>query len=454
MELERLKKLLDERKEEILEGIRECMRIDSVMGTPAEGAPYGEGPKEALLYALNLGERLGLRTKNVDNAAGWVEIGEGEEMVGVLGHLDVVPLGDGWNYPGFDLTFNDGNLYGRGILDDKGPTIGAIYALKAIKDAGIPLDRRIRVIFGTNEENGSFCMQHYVECGEEMPALGFTPDGGYPLIFSEKGMTTIQAGKGNVSEGAIKVIRFGGGIAANVVTPECVLEAEGDLDVQECEGIEVKKENGRTLVRSFGKSAHGSMPHLGVNAAIQLLNAVKHIHFGGDFQNLMDFLLNMIGTETNGKTLGIYYQDEETGETTLNLGVLSYTSEKMEFSLDIRYPKNGKHEPVYAAVEEALNNYGLEILDCSVAKLLYVPKDSELVQKLMKVYKRETGRDEEPMAIGGGTYAKMFPNMVAFGPVLPGRPETIHQPNECVSVDDFMLSVWIGAAAMVELAVK
>lgn len=454
MELERLKKLLEEQREEILEGIRGCIRIDSVMGTPREGAPYGEGPKEALLYALNLGERLGLRTKNVDDKAGWVEIGEGEEMVAVLGHLDVVPLGDGWHYPGFGAVIEDGKLYGRGVLDDKGPTIGAIYALKAIKDAEIPLDRRIRVIFGTNEENGSHCIRHYVSCGEEIPSLGFTPDGDYPLIFCEKGMTTLRVGKKNVIEGERKILRFGGGTAANIVTRECVLEVEGDLDIPEAEGVEVVKENGTTLIRAYGKSAHGSKPELGINAAIRLLNAVRHIHFGGDFQKLSDFLLEQIGTETNGETLGIRYVDEETGETTVNMGIFTYSPEKMEVSLDIRYPKNGEHGPVYGAVERALARYGLEILECSIEKLLYVPKDSELVQKLMRVYERETGRSEKPMAIGGGTYAKMFPNMVAFGPAFPDEPETIHQPDECVSVDSLMLSVWLCAAAMVELAVK
>lgn len=284
--------------------------------------------------------------------------------------------------------------------------------------------------------------------------MGFTPDAHYPLIFCEKGMTTLRVGKKNIEEGDVKILHFGGGIAANIVTPECVLEVEGDLDIPESEGVEVIKENGTTLVRAFGKGVHGSTPELGVNAAIRLLKAVRHIHFGGDFQRLLDFLLDKIGTETNGETLGIRYVDEETGETTVNIGVLTYGPEKMEVSLDTRYPQNGVPDQVYKAVEDALAEYGLEILECSVEKVLYVPKDSELVRKLMKVYREESGRNEEPLAIGGGTYAKMFPNMVAFGPGFPGDPDTPHQPDEYATLENLMMSIKIMACAMVDLATK
>lgn len=449
-----LSTLIRERQKEILEGIKECIRINSIKGEPEQGAPYGKGPKEALEYALNLGKRLGLRVKNVDDRAGWVEIGEGEEMVAVLGHLDVVPLGEGWHYPGFGAVEENGRIYGRGILDDKGPTIGAIYALKAIKDSGISLDRRVRVIFGTDEENGSSCIRHYVGCGEELPVMGFTPDGSYPLIFCEKGMTTLRVGKKNVEEGEKKILCFEGGTAANIVTEKCVLKVEGSLEIEETEGVRSEKIGNVTQVFAEGKSSHGSKPENGVNAAIRLLKAVRKNYFGGDFQRLMDFLLEKIGTETNGEKLGIRYFDEETGETTVNLGILRYSKERMEVSLDIRYPKNGEPDRVYEKMQKNLSAYGLEILNCSAEKLLYVPKDSELVRKLMKVYRERTGRKDAPLAIGGGTYAKMFPNMVAFGPSFAEDEETIHQPDEYAEIEKLMLCIELSAAAIVELSVK
>ena len=383
---------------------------------------------------------------------GWIEYGEGEEMVAVLGHLDVVPLGQGWTYPPLGGEIHDGVLYGRGVADDKGPTIGAFYALKAIRELGLPLERRIRVIFGTDEENGSSCVKYYKEQGEEIPASGFTPDAEYPCIFCEKGMSRFRLGKKMVNGGNSKVLFFQGGTAANVVTPKCTLLVEGTLEVSETPGITVTEEAGRTKILAEGRSAHGSTPQLGENAAVKLLEAVSDMNFGGDFQQMEDFILEMLGRETNGKTLGIYYKDDQTGETTVNLGVVQYSPEGMELSLDIRYPKNGSAKEVEEQVRKAAQKYQLEVLECETTPMLYMPIESELIQKLMHVYHEITGREEQPLAIGGGTYAKAFPNMVAFGPAFPGDPETVHQPNECISVKTLMESLKLTGAAMWELA--
>ncbi len=443
-----------EMKDEIIKSIQENIQIDSVKSDPLPGAPYGAGCKEALLHALALGEAMGFRTGNVGDRVGWVEYGEGEEMVGVLGHLDVVPVGEGWTYPAFGGEIHDGVLYGRGVVDDKGPVIGAIYALKAIRDLSLPLDRRIRVLFGTDEENGSSCVHYYIENGGELPTLGFTPDADYPLIFCEKGMHTMTLGKKNPTVGKKNIRFFKGGTAANVVTPFCRLEVEGDLSVILTEGVTVTKEGNHTIVEAVGHGAHGSTPEKGINAAIRLAEAVKDTDFGGDFQNMMNFLRNRLKGETNGKTLGICYQDEETGETTVNLGVLTLTPEEMSFTLDIRFPKSGIAEDIYENVKKAAEEEGLEILDDSYVPVLYIPKDSVLVRKLLKVFRQETGMDLEPLAIGGGTYAKAFQNMVAFGPEFPGVDNAIHQPDEHVELERLIQSCQIMAAAMYELAQK
>lgn len=434
--------------------LQDSIRINSVAGEPGPGAPYGPGPKAALEHALELGRSFGLKTCNVDDRAGWVEYGQGEEMVAILGHLDVVPAGDGWIHPPFAAEIHDGVLYGRGVLDDKGPVIGAICCLKAMQDLGIQTDRRIRVIFGTAEETGCDCIRHYIASGQELPTLGFTPDGDFPLIFFEKGMTTVVAGKQNPQPGSIRVLEFQGGIAKNVVTPHCRLVLEGQWEIQPGEGVTVSHDEGRTVVEAEGIGAHGSTPEQGINAAIRLLQAVRHLPFGGDFQNMVNFLLEKVGTETNGKELGIYYQDEETGETTVNLGIVSYTPEELSFTLDIRHPKNAVQPEVARRVEEALASYGLSVFESQPLDYLYVPQDSELVQKLMQVYREQTGRTEKPMAIGGGTYAKMFQNMVAFGPVFPDDPALIHQANESVALDRLMLSIQLIASAALALATR
>ena len=403
---------------------------------------------------LALGEKLGFRTGQADNRVGWIEYGEGEEMVGILGHVDVVPAGDGWTHPAFGAEIHDGVLWGRGCLDDKGPVIMAVYALKAIRDLNLPIDRRIRVLFGSDEECGSSCVKYYVENGYEMPTIGFTPDAQFPAIFCEKGTSNFLAGTKIYNKGEIDVEYFGGGVAANVVPPVCKLIVNGPLKVTPEEGITVTEENGKTIVEATGFSAHGSTPELGVNAVVKLLNAVKENDFGGDFQQLVNFILEEIGNETNGKSLDILYQDEETGETTVNLGVVKYDGEEMSFTLDIRYPKNGDAEVIDDKVINRINSYNFDVLKKTNNKLLYVPKDSELVSKLVKVYEAQTGDKREPIAIGGGTYAKEFPNMVAFGPVFPGEPDVIHQPNERVAVEQLIRAAQVTAAAMYELAKK
>ncbi len=444
-----------EMKDDIIASIQQNIRIESVRGEAAPEAPYGPGPKKALTDLLELGESMGFKTGHADHRMGWIEYGEGEEMVGILGHVDVVPANsEGWTYPPFAAEIHDGILWGRGVLDDKGPIIGSIYALKAIRDLNLPIDRRIRVMFGSDEECGCSCAEYYVNNGYEMPTIGFTPDGDFPLIFCEKGMSHFTIGAPVRDGGLIEVEYFGGGVANNVVTPKCKMIVNGHIDVAPTEGITVIEENGKTVVEAIGLSAHGSTPYLGVNAAIKLLNAVKGNNFGGDFQKYMDFLLNKIGTEVHGESLDIHYIDEETGETSLNLGVLHFDAESMSFTLDIRYPKNAVAEDVDANVLKAITEAGFEVLSKSNMNLLYVPKDSELVTKLMQVYKEETGRDEQPMAIGGGTYAKEFPNMVAFGPMFPEDEPTIHQPNERVEIDKLMKSIQLFGAAMYELAKK
>ncbi len=443
-----------EMQDEIIASIQQNMRIESVKGEPQPEAPYGAGPKAALEDLLELGRKLGFKTGHADNRVGWVEYGEGEEMVGVLGHVDVVPAGEGWKYPAFGAEIHDGVLWGRGCLDDKGPTVGAIYALKAIRDLNLPIDRRIRVLFGSDEECGSSCAKYYVENGYELPVIGFTPDAEFPAIFCEKGISNFTCGTPVLRKGNIDVVSLEGGTASNVVMPSCRLVVNGDIQVAETEGITVTKKDGQTIVEAQGVSAHGSTPHLGVNAGIRLLEAVKENDFGGEFQELMDFILDKIGTETNGEKLGVYYADEETGETTVNLGIVSYDKEKLSFTLDVRYPKNASAKVVDDTIVNAVNSYTLDVTKKSNLNLLYVPKDSELVTKLVRVYEAETGDKREPVAIGGGTYAKEFPNMVAFGPVFPGEPDVIHQPNECVEVEKLMRALEITAAAMYELAKK
>ena len=439
-------------KPEMLSGIQQSMRICSEKGEATADAPFGPGPKAALLDALEQAKKLGFRTCNIDNKIGYAEIGEGDEMVAVLGHLDVVPAGTGWNTEPYGAECKDGVLYGRGSLDDKGPIMGCLYALKAIVDSGIPLKRRIRVIMGTDEECGSACVAHYIATKQEMPVAGFTPDADFPAIFCEKGILRFDLGHEIGEDG--KDIQLEGGVAANVVMPSLTLTAPASekLPSEAASAVQVQK-NGNTVQYTVtGKSAHASTPELGTNAGYLAADYFKGAQISKDIDDIFGFVREKLNKETDGTSLGIAYKDEETGALTLNMGCMLQRDNMRVLTLDLRYPPACDAEKIETAVRESAAAYGLKILSKEHANPLYIAKDSALIQTLMGVYREVTGDKAEPIAIGGGTYAKSFPNMVAFGPIFPGEPDVIHQPNECVEVEKLLKAVEISMLAMAEMA--
>lgn len=454
-------------KNEIIKALQESVKIRSVEDEAKPGMPFGEGVYKALEQVLELSKELGFKVVNLDNMIGYAEHGEGKEMVAVLGHIDVVPEGNGWNYPPYGAEIHDGKIYGRGTLDNKGPIIGALYALKAIRDLNISLSRRVRIIFGTNEESGSKCVKHYVE-RDEIPVLGFTPDAEYPIINAEKGIvTTSFVKKIEGEEGKIRIKTIKGGTAANVVPAK----AEATLVVDE-ELLEITKENIDGLIKSrgynidievikdlkeihiisHGVSAHGSTPELGKNAIIQLLFLLGNLEINKDSKDFTDTIKKLIGLETNGKMVGIDIEDSVSGKLTLNLGTIKGDSSEIRFDMNIRYPVTKTYEDFMPLLQSKMKENGIAMESVKHKEPLYVPEDEELIQKLQKVYRQKTGEEPKLLAIGGGTYAKSMKNIVAFGPIFPGEPDTIHQPDEYITVDNLIKNTQIMAAAIYELA--
>ena len=438
---------LDARESELIESLQELIRIRSV-GEEAGAHPFGDGPHACLMACLALGERLGFRTASVDDMAGYVEYGSGEEMVAVLGHLDVVPEGDGWNYPPYGAVIDNGRLYGRGAVDDKGPTVAALYALRAIADSGVALSRRIRVIFGLNEEKGSLCIKHYVNKGEELPVMGFTPDGEYPIINGEKGIVTATFARRLSADGAKRISAFSAGIAANVVpefaTAELTFAPEGKLPE--------KVSATGTRVEAHGVNAHGSTPELGENAIGRLLLALDGLGLSGDHGEAVHFLAEHIGMETRGKSLGIALSDDISGDLTLNLGVAKLEGDTLSVTINIRYPVTRKFEEFYPALVAKMAEDGFTETSLAHKQALYMPPESELIRCLSKVYEEQTGEPARLISMGGGTYAKAMPNTVAFGPIFPGDEAVEHKPNEYIELSKLMKNAKIIAAAMYEMA--
>ncbi|WP_027309105.1 dipeptidase PepV [Caloramator sp. ALD01] len=461
--MEKLFSKIDELKDEIVKSTQEICRIRSVEGEAKEWKPFGEGVDEALNYALELSKRLGFKTVNLDGYVGYAEYGVGEDYVAVLGHLDVVPEGDGWKYPPYGAEIHDGKIYARGTMDDKGPIIAALYGLYAIKELGLKLDRRVRIIFGTNEETGSKDIEYYNRF-EKPPVLGFTPDAEFPLIFGEKGLTVFDIVKDfNREPKNIKIEYVKGGQRVNMVPDYCEAKLVGDVEyiksiifkhMEETEDkIEFEVDAKGIVIKVYGVSAHGSTPQLGENAIMKMMSLLGKLNLDdSDVKDFISFLNKYVGFETDGRSFGVYLEDEPSGKLSFNLGTIDLNEKGVRVGLNLRYPVTYRLEDMMNPFNERIKEYGIRVENFEHQAPLYFSKEHELIKKLMKVYEDYVGQRCEPIAIGGGTYAKEMANTVAFGPLFPGCEDVVHQANEYISIDDLIACAKIYANAIYELA--
>lgn len=451
-------KILD-MKEEIIKSVQDSVKIRSVEEEPKDGMPFGKGVHNSLIHCLNLSESIGFKAVNVDNMIGYAEYGQGDEMIAILGHLDVVPEGEGWTYPPYAAEIHNGKIYGRGTTDDKGPTIGALYALKAIKDLNITLKRRVRVFFGLNEETGSNCVKYYVEKGEEMPVCGFTPDAEYPIINGEKGIVTCKYTRKLNQSGDMILKSVKGGIAANVVPDFAeaeIIVAGNNKEIKKLsdktEDIKIEEKENSIIIKCHGVSAHGSTPEKGKNAISYLMKFLERLNFTGDFKEFLDYYNEYIGTDLNGESLGIYLEDDISGKLIFNLGTVLGNENELSFEINIRYPVKKTFEDFNDTFKEKMELGKFKEVYLRHKKSLYVSPDTEFIKKLQKVYEEQFGEKAELISIGGGTYAKAMKNIVAFGPIMKGQPMVEHKPDEYIEIDSLMKNVQVMAAAIKELA--
>ena len=446
---------IDSKKDDIVRSVQESIRFPSVEGEPAgEGAPFGAAVKGALEHALALGRSFGFETENLDGYAGCIDYGRGEELLGVVCHVDVVPEGEGWNHPPYAAEIADGRIYGRGAMDDKGPAICAIYALAAIKEAGIPMKRRVRIILGTNEETGWGCMNHYKKVAE-IPTMSISPDAEYPLVNSEKGIyhATYRC-KAKTS------FTVNGGTRANVVCGKAQVFVPMPYDklrkffppiLAKDMTINMKAKLDGTLLTINGLDAHGSMPELGKNAMQAAFALLASLPLEGEDKRVAQILHDRFKYDMHGESIGLDITDAS-GRLSLNPGVIKWTDEGFEISIDVRYPIGLDVNEVRAKLTAALAEFEPELIHEKQQDGHYIPEDSELVSKLLKVYEARTGKYEAPLAIGGGTYARAFPNAVAFGCEKAGISGPVHMPNEFIGIDELMFDTHMLADAIIALA--
>ncbi|TGE31294.1 dipeptidase PepV [Desulfosporosinus sp. Sb-LF] len=460
----RLDQQIDLMKEDIIAATQACIQIKSVKDIKdvAAGAPFGHGISEALEWTLGLGEKFGFTVKNVDGYAGHIEMGTGD-LLGILGHIDVVPEGDGWSVPPYSATIKDGKIFGRGALDDKGPSLAALFAMKAIKDANITLNMRVRLIIGTDEESGWADMDYYFN-KEEVPQIGFAPDAEFPVIHAEKGILHLELSQAQATPFP-HIVRVQGGERANIVPDVCEVTLKGiayDVVNQKLsdfsfpEGVsgllnwQDNEQESKLIFRGVG--AHGSLPQDGKNAIIYALQFLRTLPLNAEEQNTLEFILTHPGNGFHGEGFGIALSDEPSGKLSLNLGILELSSDTVRLVIDIRYPVTYQRDDVFQPIEEIAQckHFRLNVLNHQGAH--HVPKESALVQSLLKAYTDVTGLEPFAFAIGGGTYAKALPQGVAFGPTFPGEPEVIHCADEYIPIDNLLLTTKIYAQAILNLA--
>lgn len=460
-----INKKIDEMREDLINSTAELIKIKSLEGEAKEGMPFGEGPAKALACALDTAKRLGFKTVNLDNYVGYAEIGEGEDYVAALGHLDVVPEGEGWIYPPYGAEIHDGKMHGRGTTDDKGPIMAALFGAKAIMDLGLSTSKRIRIIFGTNEETGSNELEYYLE-REKPPVAGFTPDAQYPLINGEKGLTSFDIIKDFTTseEGNVSIKSINGGQAANMVpdfceahlkvnNPKCIIEKLETFAKEKAFQLCAEEKEGMVVIKSKGESAHGSTPQLGKNAIMQLFAFLGTLEISNkEVADYVKFLNDHIGMEFNGESFGVCLEDEVSGKLSFNTGVIKMDDKKSILTLNLRYPVTKKLDDMMEPFNKTIEGTGLRIENFSHQEPLYFQPEHPLVKALQTVYTKETGKEANLISIGGGTYAKEMPNILAFGPMFPEDPDCIHKPNEFITLDNLVLNAKIYAHALYELA--
>lgn len=440
-----LENYIDENFQKILEDIRKVVNIKTVKGEQLPNAPFGLNIKKALEETLKIGENLGFKSVNLDNYIGYIEDGIGEEYIGVLGHLDVVPEGDHrqWKVSPFSGEVINNELIGRGVLDNKGPIISAMYSLKALKECLPEFNSKVRIIFGTNEESGDEDIKYYLT-KEKSPKYAFTPDGQFPVVFSEKGIYTFLY-KQNIVYENTDLVGIEGGNKSNVVPGECIskvknisiekikeiIEYMGDIPCK----FTLYKENSYIKILCEGTPTHGSSPNRGVNPIIWTCKLLNNLLDKEDsLKNFMNFIENKVGLENNGEYLNIKKENEETGDLTISCGIIKMDKNKIEAKFNIRHPINISKENISENLKIVGNENNIEFIMGNYNPPLYFPKDSYLVKTLQKVFKDVTKREDTPVALGGGTYAKLMPNTVAFGPNYKEYKGNPHGYNEKIDL--------------------
>lgn len=482
VDYKRIEEIIEQNFQDEINVLRHIISIQSVAQEPNDenikaGKPFGEGVDRAYRYLLNKGESFGFTALDIDGYGGHLEFATNsdstendsyKEIFAIAAHLDCVPIGDGWIKDPLGGEIYDGKLFGRGAYDDKGPAIASLFAMRALREAGFLPDKRIRLILGLDEETECYGMKYYLE-NEEMPDMGFTPDGDFPVIHGEKGILLFDIAKkfGKNQKGNLQLRNVKGGEADNMVAsnaralinaanPKCyedILKLAEEYITNADMDIKTRRLGKSLEIKIKGIPAHGASPWKGVNAVSLMMEFLGNIEFDSDDTNdFIEFFNIHIGQQTDGENLGILLCDDLSGNTILNVGGIEMDSESAHLTINVRYPVSFDEESIYRGMEDVLKKYNLGIVKKANKIPLYLNPDSDFIKGLTEVYRDVTGDSESlPMVIGGGTYARYFDrNFVAFGAKFPGGEAVEHRADEYIRLDDLLLMTKIFAKALLK----
>ena len=465
--------------QEEIEYLQELIRFNSEQDKPVktkegEVYPFGQGVQDSLVSALKKGEEMGFYSKNVENYGGHIDYGTGRKILGILGHLDVVPAGDGWSFAPYSGDVSDGYIYGRGTTDDKGPVVAALYAMKALKDAGYEPAARVRLVLGCDEETGWSGMVKYLEL-ERTPDYGFTPDGDFPVINGEKGILNFELIR-KIPDRKLKGLTLRsleGGAAPNMVperaralvnsdNPSIYAKIKEQAEAFEAMHPEIRGMRPKIVARPIGKSmeiivegksAHGAQPHLGLNAISVLMEFLGQLNFALEEMNdVINFYNKCIGHDIYGERIGCQMEDDKSGPLTFNVGLVSFDKKALTFTVNVRFPVTKTDDDVYSGMIPVTDQFDVGIVKKYYQKPIYFAPDSPMVKTFMEIYQENTGDMESgPITIGGGTYARAMKNCLAFGALFPGDPDLMHQRDERLAIDRLELMTKIYADAIYRL---
>ncbi len=449
-------------REQMIMDIKEFSAIPSILDeeTKGEGRPFGQKAAQALTWILNKGRSMGMEVKNFDGYAGEMTAGGGDRLIGILGHADVVAAGEGWHTAPFEIKEIDGKLYGRGTLDDKGPIISCLYAVKYLMEENlIPAETAIRMIIGCDEEENWRCIEHYAKRADRMPDCSIVPDGNFPLIHCEKGLLDVDFSyetDGDIGC-QIAVESLYGGAAKNVVPgkahctlrcPDTETAANLTAVLNAFEHICAQQEHCSIFMTVSGKSTHAMSPEKGLNAISLMMKTLEGVSAEFDIAPVYKTYNQYIGMTYYGEKFGLNFEDEASGKLTFNVGTIALECGKLTFGVSVRYPATVDKVKVFSAAEETCRRAGMKMDITSHMNGLYVDAGSDFIGVLMNAYQK-ISRDYEslPIAIGGATYARTIPNAVAFGPLFPYEEELAHEADEFLDLEslDKMTLIYIEA---------